>query len=297
MFEKVSCKNENLKLSIAIPTYNRCNYLMELVPNLLEQCYEADKNYTEIEVIISDNASTDTTSEYILKNYSDNKRIKYYRNTENIGAEANFIESVKRANGQYVWLFGDDELLEKNAIIRVLNIIKKYSISLLIVKDENYTTGIEHSKLFKNYSELVLYMSKINPHFLLAHTLITANIFLKEIFDIQRANNFISTNYAHMYAIMEKLKEGGSVYVFNESIIQVRKHRAKFAEPPKYLLFKQAKYINYLGNIYKNTNIKIYSCKFLFVSLFKHLFYKFAHQIYNVKPIKNVYKKLRGKIS
>ena len=91
MFEKVSCKNENLKLSIAIPTYNRCNYLMELVPNLLEQCYEADKNYTEIEVIISDNASTDTTSEYILKNYSDNKRIKYYRNTENIGAEANFI--------------------------------------------------------------------------------------------------------------------------------------------------------------------------------------------------------------
>jgi len=297
MSEKINNKNKNIKLSVAIPTYNRCNYLMELIPNLLEQCYEADKNYTEIEVIIGDNASTDTTSEYILKNFSNNKRMKYYRNAENIGANANFIKSVERASGQYVWLFGDDELLKNNAIVSVLNIIKKYSSSLLIVKDESYNTKLPHSQLFKNYSDLVLFVSKKNPHFLLAHTLVTANIFLKDIFDIQRANDFISTNYGHMYAILEKLKNGGSIYVFNEPIIQVRKHRAEFSQAPENLLFKQAKYINYVGTIYNNINIKLYSYQFIFINLFKQLFYRVAYKIYKVEPIKKAYKKLRGKVS
>jgi len=296
MSENINNKDKNVKLSIAIPTYNRCNYLKELIPILLEQCYKADKNYTEIEIIISDNASTDTTYKYILKNFNNNKRIKYYRNTENIGADANFIKSVERANGQYVWLFGDDELLKNNAIVSVLNILKKYSISLLILKDESYNTKLHRSQLFKNYGDLVLLVSKKNPHFVLAHGLITVNVFKKQIFDIQRANNFISTNMGHMYAILEKLKDGGSIYIFNEPIIQVRKHRAPFAQPPKNLLLKQARYINYVGTIYNNTNIKMYSYKFIFINLFKQLFYKVAYKLYKVKPVKKAYKKLKGKL-
>lgn len=292
-----NANNQNLKLSIAIPTYNRCNYLMELVPNLLEQCYEADKNCAEIEVIISDNASTDATSKYILKKFSNNKRIKYYRNDENIGADANFIKSVERSTGRYVWLFGDDELLKNHAIVSVLNIIKKHSNSLLIVKDESYNTKLTHSQLFNTYSDLVFFVSKKNPNFLLAHTLITTNIFLKDIFDIQRANEFISTNYGHMYAISENLKNGGSVYVFNQPIIQVRKHRAAFAQPPKNLLLKQAKYIFYIGTIYNNIDIKLYSYKFIFINLIKQLFGRVAHTIYKVKPIQEVYKKLKGELS
>lgn len=289
--------NNNMKLSIAIPTYNRCNYLKELIPDLLEQCYEADKNYTEIEVIISDNASTDATSEYILKNFSNNKRIKYYQNDENIGADANFIKSVERATGRYVWLFGDDELLKNSSIVGVLNIIKKHSSSLLIVKDESYNTKLIHSQLFKTYSDLVLFVSKKNPNFLLAHTLITTNIFLKDIFDIQRANDFISTNYGHMYAISENLKNGGTVYVFSQPIIQVRKQRAAFAQPPKNLLFKQAKYIMYIGTSYNNIDIKLYSYKFIFINLIKQLFSKVAHKIYKVKPVQEVYKKLKSELS
>jgi len=269
---------------------------MELIPNLLEQCYEADKNYTEIEIIISDNASTDTTFEYISKSLSNNKRIKYFRNTENIGGDANFIKSVERANGQYVWLFGDDELLEDRAIANVLNIINKYSCSLLIVKAGN-DIGLHYPQLFKNYGDLVLFMSRENPHFLLDHTLITINIFKKAIFDIQKANSFISTNYGHMYAILEKLKYGNSIYVFNEPIIQIRKHRAKLAQPPKNLLFKQAKYINYVGTIYNNTTIKMYSYKFLFIKLPKQLFYKVACKVYKVGPIKKAYNKLKGELS
>ena len=288
--------NNNIKLSIAIPTYNRCNYLMELIPNLLEQCYKADKNYTDIEVIINDNASTDATYEYILKNFNNNKRIKYYRNPENIGGDANFIKSVERANGKYVWLFGDDELLEDNAMVKILNVINKYSSSLIIVKDESYNMGLHHSQLFRNYSDLVSFMYKKNPHFFLAHTLITANIFLRDIFNIKRANNFILTSYGHMYTIMEKLKDGGSIYVFNIPIIRVRKYRAKFAQPPKNLLFKQVKYINYIGNIYENTNIKIYSYKFLFLNLLKQLFYKVIYKIYKVKIVKKMYKKLKGRL-
>jgi len=282
-------------LSIGIPTHNRCNYLMELMPTLLQQCQEADASYTKIEIIISDNASTDMTPEYVLKNFGDSRRVKYYRNAVNIGADANFVNLVERANGRYVWLVGDDELLKDDAVGNVLDIIEKYSCSLLILKDEEYNTGLGESRLFKSYGDLVSVMSRRNPHFLLAHTLITLNVFKKEIFDVQRASRFAATNYGHMYAISEKLKGGGTVYVLSKPFIRVRKHRAPLAQQLRALLLKQARYINYVGMTYGSNSIKMYSYKFFLTRLLRQVFWAVVLKIYKIGPVKKAYKRLVAK--
>jgi len=49
-------------LTIAIPTYNRVEYLKELLPELLAQC----KPYPEIEVLVSDNGTTDMAFPYVV---------------------------------------------------------------------------------------------------------------------------------------------------------------------------------------------------------------------------------------
>jgi glycosyltransferase involved in cell wall biosynthesis len=264
----------NILLSIVIPTYNRCKYLRELLPEILKQCDQIDPTYIEIELILCDNASTDQTPEYItyLKKRT---RISYYRNSENIGADANFINGVKLAKGKYVWLFGDDELLVENGISRVIRILKEYPCSLLIVRDESYPFGLQHSQFFSNYEDLVNCVSKINPHFVLAHTLITVNIFKREVFDIYCAYHCISTNYGHMYALMNNLKEGGTVIFFNEPIIIVRKHRAEFEKPIEFLGIKQIQYIQYIGKTFKNRDIVIFSYKFGLKLLIHYIYLNF----------------------
>ena len=264
----------NIILSIVIPTYNRCNYLRELLPEILNQCDQIDPNNIEIELVLSDNASTDQTPEYIASLIK-RKSISYYRNSENIGGDANFINGVKLAKGKYVWLFGDDELLVENGISNVIRILKEYSCSLLIIRDDSYPVGLQHSRLFNNYEELVHCISKINPHFVLAHTLITGNIFKREVFDINCAYHCISTNYGHMYALMNNLKVGGTVFFFNVPIIIVRKQRAEFEKRPEFLGIKQIRYIQYIGKTFKNRDIVIFSYKFGLKLFIHYIYFKF----------------------
>ena len=61
------------KISILIPTYNRAHYLMEAIETSLQQ------DYSNFEVIVSDNASTDDTLERVKK-YLDDPHFRYYRN-------------------------------------------------------------------------------------------------------------------------------------------------------------------------------------------------------------------------
>ena len=108
-------------LSICIPTYNRANYLDECLNSL---CLTAPSILQEIEVIISDNASPDATPQTVEK-YKTQLPIRYFRNSENIGGERNFLAAAQRASTGYVWVFGDDDIFEPEAIASAIEHIKQ----------------------------------------------------------------------------------------------------------------------------------------------------------------------------
>lgn len=239
----MSFKDEYL-LTIAIPTYNRYRYIKELIPDLLRQCDEVDPSASIIEVVISDNASSDETCDYFRR--LNHGRIAYFRNDSNIGADANFIECVKRGRGTYVWLFGDDELLCDNSIKKVIDILSKHDISLLITE-----SVFNESRHFDSYSDALKYSLKIDKLFPVIHTLITANVFLKRIFDMEYARVNLPTNYGHMYGIMNGLKSGG-VYVCGKDnkIISIRDVRADFHDPLIDIEKKLVKYVAFVGTTF-----------------------------------------------
>lgn len=93
-------------LSICIPTYNRCQYLKQSLEALVTDTAFDD----EVEIVISDNCSSDETErighEYAAK-YSN---IKYFRNEENV-RDTNFCLALDRATGQYAKLMNDNHIV------------------------------------------------------------------------------------------------------------------------------------------------------------------------------------------
>jgi len=69
----------------------------------------------EFQVCISDNNSTDNTYE-VVKNVQSKLNIKYNRNRTNLGRVRNYLNVVDMADGEFVWLLGDDDLLLPHAI-------------------------------------------------------------------------------------------------------------------------------------------------------------------------------------
>jgi glycosyltransferase involved in cell wall biosynthesis len=93
----------NPKFSIAIPVYNRPDYLRQAIRSALGQ------TTSDFEIIVSDDCSTDDLSS-VVSSFGD-PRISYYRSTGNLGAARNHQLSVSLSRGEYIVNLHSDDLL------------------------------------------------------------------------------------------------------------------------------------------------------------------------------------------
>ena len=128
----------NFKVSIGLPVYNGEDFLKYAIDSLLSQTFR------DFELIISDNASTDTTpkicQEYVLRD----KRIRYIRQNKNMGALWNFNFVLKQSNKEYfIWVSSDDKLhpefLQKN-----IDILEKNKNVVCSIGDVIYSDVINY---------------------------------------------------------------------------------------------------------------------------------------------------------
>jgi len=126
-------------LTIAIPTYNRAACLRELLSMLADQL----RNEARVELIISDNASPDETPIVVKEFISRGLQVRYIRNTQNVGSDANFLQCFEQARGKYVWLFSDDDLIVPGGVAKVLTYCAVADYDLIWLKaypfEETYT--------------------------------------------------------------------------------------------------------------------------------------------------------------
>lgn len=118
-------------LSICIPTFNRCEILDCTLNNLFSNP-EFDENL--IEVIVSDNCSTDNTFE-IVKKYP---LVRYYKNNINL-VDKNFSIVLSYATGEYIRLFNDTLSFKEGALKKILNTIKFHqgdNVNLFFYRNE-----------------------------------------------------------------------------------------------------------------------------------------------------------------
>ena len=107
-------------LSICIPTYNRCEYLKKSIETIISQKEFSDE---DVEIVISDNCSTDDT-EIVCKKYTEQyENIKYFKNQENV-RDRNFPLVLSKGSGVLLKLCNDTLIFNKDALNDLLHLIR-----------------------------------------------------------------------------------------------------------------------------------------------------------------------------
>src|SRR5271166_6620747 len=129
-------------LTIAIPTFNRARFLKELLSTLFDQLIDEPR----VELIISDNDSSDETSSLVEEFRQRGLCFRYKRNRVNIGADANFVQCFELAQGRYVLLVGDDDYMTPGSITKILKMIESPNSYDLIYLVPRYYENISRDK-------------------------------------------------------------------------------------------------------------------------------------------------------
>jgi glycosyltransferase involved in cell wall biosynthesis len=120
-------------VSVALPVRNGADGLARVVSSVLAQDHE------RIELVISDNASTDDTEEVCRELAARDGRIVYHRHPRNVGLLNNFVHAMRLATGTYLHWIGDDDWLAPTCISRSLDVFAADKRLILVTAQTAYT--------------------------------------------------------------------------------------------------------------------------------------------------------------
>lgn len=123
-------------LSICIPTYNRANFLKNSLDSLYKQLNKNNQNY--VEVMVSNNCSTDNTDLVVQSYLQKGMPITYFKNKENLGPDGNFLQCIYQAKGKYVLLLGDDDLLLDGSVDTLIEILSRNDYGIVYLSGRPY---------------------------------------------------------------------------------------------------------------------------------------------------------------
>lgn len=142
-------KQEMPLITIAIPTCNRAAILKKALDSLLPQVKEFA---SKVEVLISDNGSTDNTGEaieYYQSAYPD-LTVVHNHNKSNLGFFGNARICRELSRGQYMWLLSDDDFVVGGIVARVVSTLNEGNIAFIHLKNNPNLTHLKETTLIRN---------------------------------------------------------------------------------------------------------------------------------------------------
>lgn len=148
-----------MKFSVLLPTRNRLNLLAYAIETVIRQ------DYSDWEIIISDNCSEEDIENYIVS--LNDLRIKYYCTEEFIPVTENWNNALAKSDGDYVIMLGDDDCLMQGYFSKLKKIIEDYDSPDLIYTSallyaypgvipgysDGFLRSYGHSKIFRSAQE------------------------------------------------------------------------------------------------------------------------------------------------
>ncbi len=152
------------RVSIGLPIYNAERYLRGALDGILSQTYH------DFELIICDNASTDSTPQICHEYAAKDPRIRYYRNHVNLGVSRNFNRAFELSTGEYFKWCAHDDLLAADYVEKCVKVLDEnpdvvlcYSKARSInehgeeVRYYTYTLRTDSPRASERFHDLALY--------------------------------------------------------------------------------------------------------------------------------------------
>jgi glycosyltransferase involved in cell wall biosynthesis len=178
------------RVSIGLPVFNGDNYLAGALDSILQQ------TYSDVELIISDNASTDRTEEICREYASSDARIRYFRNGTNLGAALNYNRVFALSSGKYFKWASHDDLCAPEFLERCVEVLDREAAVVLCYSRTSIID--EHGKSIRTYCDDFNLKSPL-PHERF-HRVFAANRMLNPIGGVIRAEALKRTRLIANYA-------------------------------------------------------------------------------------------------
>jgi len=230
-------------LSICIPTYNNGQLLDEAINSIIGQVNENLKD--TVEICISDNASSDDTPTIINKWKLVSPINIYYRvNGKNLGFDYNLLKVVGMANGTFCWPLGSDDLIEKDSIKQVLNLINNNSeVGLFILSRRSYDFQMKKivlssDPLKRKFNQNIKFRNTFDA---IANTASTISCFSILVFNKKKWDQvtdheeFIGSIYIHIYKVLSMIKSGITVMYIATNLVKCRSGNDYYLQKLKYI--------------------------------------------------------------
>ena len=251
------------QVSIITPTYNCAKFIAQTIESVLAQ------SYTDWEMIISDDCSTDNTQEVIRPYLEADSRIKYISNEKNSGAAITRNNALKVAQGRWIAFLDSDDLWQPEKLERQIAFMESngYAFSYTdytVIDEDSQSLGqrvIGPNRITKLGMHAYCWMGCLTVMY------DSVVVGLVQIEDIKKNND---------YAMWLKIVEKADCYRLAQSLAQYRKRTGSISNHNyvslikwHYKLFREAEHLNSfvsglltLGNIFFGVVKKIlYICK------------------------------------
>jgi glycosyltransferase involved in cell wall biosynthesis len=211
-------------VTVAIPTFNGGQYLGQAIESALSNI--TDDLRGRVQVLVSDNCSSDTTSaiaERYAALYPD--IVLYTRHEKNIGFDRNVQSVFENAPGEYVYVLGDDDVLAAGALERVMRVLDEegdLSVVLGRVDFLDITSGarIDGTTYLRDKrcedGDTFFQETKWG-------TAVVSSLTIRRAAWLEHdLEKYVGSQWIHTAAVMRILSRGDSSYVLRDSLATVR---------------------------------------------------------------------------
>ncbi|MBT3811762.1 MAG: glycosyltransferase family 2 protein [Gammaproteobacteria bacterium] len=211
-------------LSICIPTFNRAAYLSLCLSQLAIQLPEFDGL---VELSVYDNNSNDKTKQIVAGFIANGLKLKYYRNPKNIGSDKNIAQCYDRSCGQYVLVFGDDDVLTDGSLSRIINAIKqgRSKYGAIYIRAYGFNNDPKNEKPFQFLkSDLEVYdadhfFKQVSTNIAFTSSLVINKSKIPDLY----ANQFIGSSLVQIYVLYKAVTNAEKSLIIDEYLVAAKR--------------------------------------------------------------------------
>ena len=114
-------------LTVCIPTFNRSSFIKKQMSFFQDQIKKNESIIEKVAFVVADNASTDSTVNFLSQYRQNNNFFEYFVNPSNLGLVGNIGALLNASDTEYVWFVSDDDKLKDGVTEEVIKIINQYN--------------------------------------------------------------------------------------------------------------------------------------------------------------------------